>query len=165
MSGSSGGPVTRTLAIVRQGRWPGWIWSVPLATVGIVIWLLVRQFSARGIEVTVMFDEAAQMDPDNTKVIERGVQIGKVRQVQLSRDGASVQVTLNIDQREKAQLNTGTRFYLEGATPELSDLSSLKGLLGGPTIDMMPGGGAPSRRFVGIEVRRRNGSQRPCLTG
>ena len=143
-------PVERTRAVTRRGRWPGWIWAVPIAAVGIVIWLLVRQLSARGVEITVTFEDAAQMDPDNTKVIMRGVQVGKVAKVRLSEEGTGVQVTLHIDKPEEKFLRSGTRFYLQGAEPSLSDLSSLKAIVGGPNIQMMPGGGAATRHFAGL---------------
>ncbi len=140
----------RTLAIVRRGHWPGWMFAIPLAAIAIVTWLMVRQFSAHGVKVTVTFDEAAQLDPDNAKVMERGVKIGKVEKVELAPDGSKVQVTLEIDKHQEKFLNSGTRFYLEGAKPSLSDLSSLKSVIGGPMIHMLPGGGTPLRHFTGI---------------
>ena len=45
------------MAIARRSWWPGWIWAVPIAAVGIVLWLLLRSISSRGIDVTVTYDE------------------------------------------------------------------------------------------------------------
>ncbi len=140
----------RTTAEVRTGRWPGWIWAVPLAAVAIVVWLVVRQLSARGVEVTVTFDDAAQMKPDTTPVIYRGIRIGKVSDVSLSKDGTQAIVKLRIEDAEKKYLTTGTRFYLEGESPSLADPASLKAVIAGPTIEMLPGGGAPARSFTGL---------------
>jgi len=140
----------RTIAAVRKGRWPGWIWAVPLAAVGIVIWLVVREMSTHGESVTVTFEDAAQMKADTTLVMYRGIQVGKVGDVSLAKDGTKVIIGLNINDKYKQYLTAGTRFYLEGASPSLSDPASLKAIIAGPTIHMMPGGGPPTRQFVGI---------------
>lgn len=140
----------RTVAEVRKGRWPGWIWAVPIAAVAVVVWLMARQWSARGTDVTVTFDDAAQMKAGTTPVIYRGLQIGKVSDVSLSKDGSKAVVRLKINNDEKQYLRAGTRFYLEGESPSLSDPASLKALFSGPTIQMLPGGGPPSRSFNGL---------------
>ncbi len=139
----------RTMAGVRTSRWPGWIWGVPIAAVAIVVWLLIRAISGRGVDVTVVFDEAAGMTANGTTVTYRGVDVGQVTDVAIAADGRHVNVRLSIDDQRKADLTTGTRFYVEGAHPSLSDLSSLKAVLSGPTIVMVPGTGVPTRRFVG----------------
>jgi len=63
----------RTSSITKRSRWPGWIWSVPIAAVGIVTWLLVRAFSHGGIDVTVTFADAAGMKARDTQVTYRGI--------------------------------------------------------------------------------------------
>lgn len=143
-------PPQRTIAAVRKGRWPGWIWAVPLAAVGIVIWLVVREISVRGVAVTVTFEDAAQMKADTTQVMYRGIQVGKVSDVSLAKDGSQVIVRLDINDKYRKYLNAGTRFYVEGAKPSLSDPASLKAIIAGSTIHMMPGGGSSTRQFVGI---------------
>ncbi len=60
---------------------------------------------------------------------------------------------IKIDKYIKKYLFTGTQFWLEGANPSLSDLSSLKGVITGPTIILQPGDGTPSRHFVGLDHR------------
>lgn len=140
----------RTTAKVQKSRWPGWIWAVPLAAVAIVVWLVGRQLSAHGVAVTVTFDDAAEMKADTTRVMYRGVRIGKVSDVSLAQDGSKVVVRLRINDDQKKYLNAGTRFYLEGESPSLSDPASLKALIAGPTIEMLPGGGQPARSFAGL---------------
>ncbi len=139
----------RTQAATRRSRWPGWIWAVPIAAVGIVAWLLVRAFANRGIDVTISFADAAGMKANDTKVTDHGVEIGKVTGVELTTDRKQVLVHLDLDDKVKSDLTTGTRFYLQGADPSLSDPASLKAVIAGPTLLMVPGAGAPSRHFTG----------------
>ncbi|HEU5443462.1 MAG TPA: MlaD family protein [Steroidobacteraceae bacterium] len=141
----------RTMAIARRSRWPGWIWAVPIAAVAIVLWLLLRSISSRGIDVTVVYNDAAGMQPGDTRVMYHGLQVGKVASVALASDDWHVIAHLDIDRQLAPKINTGTRFVLEGAHPSLSDISSLRALIAGPTIVMVPGPGKPATRFIGTE--------------
>jgi len=141
----------RTVAIARRSWWPGWIWAVPIAAVGIVLWLLLRSLSSRGIDVTVIYNDAAGMQAGDTRVMYHGLKVGGVTRVALASDDWHVIVHLEIDRQLAPKINTGTRFILEGAHPSLSDVSSLRALIAGPTIVMVPGPGRPARRFIGTE--------------
>jgi paraquat-inducible protein B len=139
----------RTDSITRRSRWPGWIWSVPIAAVGIVLWLLLRSFAHHGVHVTVTFAEAAGMKARDTKVTYHGLEIGQVSSVELTPDRRAVLAHLDLDRAVKSELTTGTCFYLQGAQVSLSDPASLKAIIAGPSILMVPGPGASSRRFIG----------------
>jgi paraquat-inducible protein B len=139
------------MSIARRSWWPGWIWAVPIAAVAIVLWLLLRSISSRGIDVTIIYDDAAGMQAGDTKVMYHGVKVGTVVSVALASDDWHVVAHLDIDRQLARKLNTGTSFILEGAQPSLSDVSSLRALIAGPTIVMVPGPGKPARRFIGEE--------------
>lgn len=141
----------RTLAIARRSWWPGWIWAVPIAAVSIVLWLLLRSIGSRGIDVTVIYNDAAGMQAGATRVMYHGLQVGKVTSVALASDDWHVIVHLDIDRQLAPKVTTGTRFVLEGAHPSFADISSLRALIAGPTIVMMPGRGLPARHFNGAE--------------
>src|SRR6185437_5191075 len=149
----------RTIAIARRSWWPGWIWAVPIAAVAIVLWLLLRSISARGIDVTVTYNDAAGMQPGDTRVMYHGLEVGRVTSVALASDDWHVIVHLGIDGQLAPKINTGTRFVLEGAHPSFSDASSLRALIAGPTIVMVPGPGKPATSFIGTE-----GGPRQTLT-
>ena len=139
------------MAIARRSWWPGWIWAVPIAAVGIVLWLLLRSISSRGIDVTVTYNDAAGMQPGDTRVMYHGLEVGRVTSVALASDDWHVIVHLDIDRQLAPKINTGTRFVLEGAHPSFSDISSLRALIAGPTIVMVPGPGKPAWAFIGSE--------------
>jgi paraquat-inducible protein B len=148
MSDAPSSKPRRTEAEIRRSRWPGWIWAVPIAAVAIVIWLVARSWEAGGKDITVVFDHAAGMS-GQTEVTNRGVKVGKVKSVKLDKDERHVTATIHIDDDATDDLKSDTRFYLEGAEPTLSDLSSLKAVISGPTIVMVPGGGAHADHFAG----------------
>jgi paraquat-inducible protein B len=128
-------------------RWlTRWIWGVLIAAVGIAIWLLARD---RGINVTVVFDEAAGMN-GGTKVVQRGIKVGTVRRVELAPDGWHVIAQLNLDTSIEQFLRSGSRFYWEGAHPSLTHFASFKEILSGPSIVLVAGPGGAARHFNGV---------------
>lgn len=144
-------PSERTEAAVRHSRWPGWIWLVPLAALGVLIWLGIRFFFSHGTTVTVYFDKAPGISPENTHVEYRGVQIGVVTGVNLTTDGRWVALTLAMQRSVRQYLRSGTRFWLQGVSTDLSDLPSLMSIIGGPSVEMEPGPGKPQSSFFGLE--------------
>ncbi|QMI49575.1 MlaD family protein [Burkholderia sp. MBR-1] len=145
--------IRRSRAEVRHSRWPGLIWAVPVATLAVVGWLGIRALAQGGESVTVMFSDAHGMKVDDTDVTLRGVKVGKVAGIALSPDGRHVEVELKIDRAQQKYLLSGTRFFLRGAQPDMSDPTSLRALVVGPEIVMEPGAGAPARHFDGTERR------------
>lgn len=145
---SSGLPDARS----RRAWWPGLVWAVPLAALIIVAYLGIQALAKRGILVTVTFDSAAGASPGDTKVVYRGVDVGTVEAIVPNKDDRRLDFKLRIDPRAKDGLNTNARFWLIGAAPNLSDLSSLKAAVEGVTVGFEPGtGGTPERRFNGLE--------------
>jgi paraquat-inducible protein B len=144
-----GAPTLRTATGRRSTWWPGWIWAVPIAAIGIVVWLMLRALSSRGIDVTVSFENAAGMSVNNTRVLYRGLEVGAVSNLELAPDGRHIIATLDIDGDLAPYVNSGSAFYLEGAHPSLSDPSSLKSIISGPSIELVPGNGPSIRHFIG----------------
>jgi paraquat-inducible protein B len=147
-SGASGLPRARSV----HRRWPGLIWSVPLAALIVVGWLGLGAITDHGIDVVVTFESAAGVTPGDTKVIVQGVQAGHVTHVRVAEDGLHVDVTLRLDPHESVALNTATQFWLIGAKPSFTDLSSLRAAVAGLSIGMAPQtGGTPTTHFVGLQ--------------
>jgi paraquat-inducible protein B len=143
---------SRTTARVTGSRWPGLVWAVPIAALLIVAFLGLRAFTQQGVHAVIVFDSAAGAKVGDTKVVYRGLEVGEVSRVALARDGRRVELTVRLKPEVERLLTRGAVFWMEGAKPSLTDLSSLKGALMGVTIGMAPGqGGPPVRRFDGLD--------------
>ncbi|MBC8748774.1 MULTISPECIES: MlaD family protein [Paraburkholderia] len=149
----SGTRPRRSQAQVRRSPWPGWIWAVPIAAFAMAGWLGVRALMHQGETVTVTFDNAYGMRAGDTIVTLRGVKVGAVSDLTLAPDGQHVQAELKIDRAEKKYLRSETKFFLRGAHVDLSDPTSIKGVLSGPEIVMEPGAGEPASHFDGVDRR------------
>lgn len=140
-------------ADLRRTRWPGWIWAIPIAAIGVASWLGIRALVRGGESITIVFDNAYGMKADDTEISLHGVKVGEVRGVALDPDGRHVDVTAEIRRSAQPYLRSGTRFWVEGAHFDFSDPSSAKALIGGPEIVMQPGPGASIRHFDGSDRR------------
>ena len=147
-SANPAGAPRRTVSATYRSWWPGWIWGVPIAAIAIVVWLVLRAMAFRGVYVTIAFDDASGLKPGDTKVLYRGLNVGEVRAVGLEADGAHVTAQVDLDRSVERFLHSGTRFYLQ--EPSLADLSSLRAIVGGSSIVLVPGPGAPTRHFAGF---------------
>lgn len=140
----------RTAAAIRRSWWPGWIWAIPLAALLVVGWVVLRAVFNGGEEITIRFDDAHGLKAKNANVIYRGLKVGQVTDVALTKDGNGVTVTAEIDKSATHFLRAGTEFWLRGTEPDLSNLSSLTAILSGPDIVMKPGQGKKTKDFAGL---------------
>ncbi|MGH7225981.1 MAG: MlaD family protein, partial [Gemmataceae bacterium] len=150
MSSEAGREITRTKAAVRRSWWPGWIWAIPVAALLLLGWWTFRTFMNGGEDITIGFDDVHGLKSRNTSVLYRGMQVGSVSGIELTKSGDGVTVTVHIDDGATEFLRTGTKFWLRGAEPSLSDPSSLSAVLSGPTLVMEPGPGAKAKHFTGL---------------
>jgi paraquat-inducible protein B len=135
-----------------RSRWPGLVWAVPLAALIIVAFLGIRALTRHGVDVKVTFGYAEGVTPGNTKVLVSGVEAGEVSKIRVSPDAHHVEVTLRLDPREKAALNSNTKFWLIGENPTITDIQSIRAAVAGVIIAMAPGtGGTPTRTFTGLD--------------
>ncbi|HSZ09326.1 MAG TPA: MlaD family protein [Steroidobacteraceae bacterium] len=149
-------PVEPTAAVPtslrRRSRFPNLVWAIPIAALIIVAYLGVQSITHRGEIVTVTFERAAGARPGDTKVLYQGVEAGQLVKIEPNQDGRSLDFKLRMVPEAKAGLNSNARFWLIGASPTFTDLSSLKAVFSGVAIGYAAGeGGTPETTFRGLE--------------
>jgi paraquat-inducible protein B len=145
----SGNPPQTAL---RRTVWPNLVWVIPILASLIVGYLGVKAVLNRGEVVTVTFSIAAGAKPGETQVLYQGIQAGRVLKIEPNADGRRLDFQLRLVPAAKNGLNTNARFWLIGANPNLTDLSSLKAVVSGVAIGYAPGdGGEPADRFEGLD--------------
>jgi paraquat-inducible protein B len=133
-------------------RWPGLVWAVPLAALIVVGYLGLEALAKQGVDVVVTFNSAHGARAGDTPVVYKGVRIGVVTNIEISRDARQVDMTLRLVPRARNALREGAKFWMIGTEPSLTDLSSLTAVVSGVSIGAAPGTGAPRRRFVGQDT-------------
>src|SRR5271167_4865802 len=135
----------------RRTIWPNLIWGIPLLALLIVGYLGIRALFNRGEVVTVTFSRAAGAKAGMTKVLYQGIEAGQVVKIQPNADGRRLDFVLRLVPAAKSGLNTNARFWLIGANPNFTDLSSLKAVVSGIAIGYAPGeGGETEDHFQGL---------------
>ena len=136
----------------RRTVWPNLIWGIPLLALLIVGYLGVRALFNRGELVTVTFSRAAGAKAGMTKVLYQGIEAGQLMKIEPNPDGRRLDFILRLVPAAKSGLNSNARFWLIGANPNFSDLSSLKAVVSGIAIGYAPGeGGESEDHFEGLE--------------
>ncbi len=139
-------------AVERHSRWPGWIWSVPIAAVAIVAYLAFQQFTQQGPSVTVTFPTAGGIQSGQTKVQYEGIDVGQVEKVSFQKDLKHVEAVLRLDRDMSGHLGPGTRFWIAGH-PSITDLASIKSVITGPHIGIEPHPGDTQDHYDGLARR------------
>lgn len=137
-------------AVAKPSRWPGWIWSVPIAVLLIVAYLAFRQFAESGPTVHVTFPTGGDITAGSTKVKYQGVVVGEVESVRLQKDLREMVLGLSMHADMGGHLGKGTRFWITGRKPSFTDLSSLQTVISGPYIGVEPHAGPIQDHYEGL---------------
>ncbi|MFA7495335.1 MAG: MlaD family protein [Acidithiobacillus sp.] len=137
-------------AKIHRSRWPGLIWAVPIAALAIVGWLALRTYMDRGPYITVQFHTIGGIKPNHTVVKYRGVTVGHVTAVKLSKSLGEISVTIEFDNYMAGHLGKGTRLWIAGEKVSFANLSSLKSLIAGPYIGIDPHSGPTISHIKGL---------------
>lgn len=136
---------------VRRRRWTRWlIWVVPLIAL-VALGFYIRRYAAdRGPEVVLRFADGLMLEPGETPIRCRGVDIGRVVNVVLAGDQTGVDVTVRLRRDAESFARQGAAFWV--VKPELrgGSLQGLGTVLTGPYLEARSGAGETQKQFVGL---------------
>ncbi|HET6609724.1 MAG TPA: MlaD family protein [Rhodopila sp.] len=118
-----------------------------MAAVAIVAWLALKQMVTVGPEITVMFPPSAGITA-GTEVHYQSTTVGQVESAALDKDLQHVRVRIRMEAAVSGHLGPGTQFWV--TEPTLTDLSTIKSIISGPTIELSPHSGAAQRDYVAL---------------
>ncbi|RUM87659.1 MAG: hypothetical protein DSZ23_05490, partial [Thermodesulfatator sp.] len=103
-----------------------------------------------GIKVRLKMETGEDMVEGLTKVIYRGIEVGRIKKIILNQDDRKYKVTaeLLLDPMAKPILKTGTRFWVIRPKVGTGGIKNLGALVSGPYITFVPGDGEPCYEFV-----------------
>jgi len=140
-------------AVVSRRRGFSVVWIVPLVAAVIGAWLVYKAVSEKGPEIIITFHSAEGLEAGKTKIKYKDVEVGQVKDIQLSKDLSHVAVTASMTSGSEPYLTEKTRFWVVRARVSAGEVSGLGTLLSGAYIGLDPvREGAPRREFTGLEV-------------
>lgn len=138
--------------VARRSR-PSLVWFIPLVAAVIGSWMGLKALAERGPTITISFHSAEGLEPGQTRIRHKGVEIGKVTAVNLSSDFKETVATAEMASGTDPLLNAGTRFWVVRAQIGSRGISGLGTIVSGAFIDMVPGPGGPeAHAFRGLET-------------
>lgn len=139
-------PMTRSAQ-----RW-NIVWAVPILAILIGGWMLYKNVSSKGPEISIRFETAEGIIEGKTEIRCRSVTVGRVTKVELAKDLKSVEVRCRIDVGNEHLLKGKTRFWVVRPRVSAADVSGLGTLLTGVYIELDPGAGTTgTTNYEGLE--------------
>lgn len=132
----------------RRGAWL--VWLVPAAAAVVALWLWIGALLGRGPLITVELGSAHGLSAGDV-LQHRGMVAGTVQDVELDADGGNVRVILRLRDDAEGLARDGSRFWVERPMLGVEGVRGLGTVIRGPHLEVLPGAGAPRRRFVGLD--------------
>lgn len=129
------------------------IWAIPIVTVLVAGYLAWNTLSQRGPVIEITLDATEGLVAGTSHVVNRGLDLGLVDKIVLSKGSRGVIVTVQMTHDAEPLLTEGAKVWVVQPRLFAGSLSGLGTLLSGTYLELMPGaeGGAKVRRFVGME--------------
>ncbi len=124
---------------VRKNRGISPLWILPILTMLLAGWLVVKAIHDAGQRVQIYFSDAQGLIAGRTTIRYQGLEVGMVRDINLSEDLSNIYVDADIYPEATKLLNQNTRFWLVKPTASLSGISGLDALVSGNYIAIQPG--------------------------
>lgn len=128
--------MTENMKSIRN-NW--YLWLFPVIAIGITLFLFKVYYENHGRTIQITFDEASVMKVEKTRLRFRGVDIGVVKDIQLSPDHKNVVVSVMLTKDTDDFAVEGSQFWVVTPKVSLQGLSGLDTIFAGPYIEVLPG--------------------------
>jgi len=126
-------------ARLRRRRLFNFAWIVPLVAAAVAGFLIWQRYQERGPEITISFSDGGGLRVGITPVKYRGVVIGEVSGVELSRDHRHVLVRTRLQRAAaSAVAREGAVFWIVRPQVGFGNVQGLNTVLTGPEIQVLP---------------------------
>jgi paraquat-inducible protein B len=139
-------------ARIRRRRLFRLVWVVPVIALGVAAYLVLQHMRSLGPEIAIRFGDASGVRVGQTPVNYRGVQIGEVTGVELSKDHKQARVKARLHRSARSIATEGAQFWIVRPQIGLNQITGLSTVLSGPEIQVQPGKGETlQKEFMGLE--------------
>ena len=140
------------LPVVRKSHFPfPIVWLVPLLAALGAGYYFYLMYQRHGREIIITFPDVSGMKTGETPLTVHGVRVGTVFQVDLAEDESHANVHVRLQRNADPVGRTGTLFWLVRPGISGGNIIGLSTVVTGPYIEALPGPGAQTDRFQGID--------------
>ncbi|MGF1703407.1 MlaD family protein [Photobacterium makurazakiensis] len=127
------------------------LWILPLLALVLAGWLVFKAVNEAGERIKIHFNDAAGLIAGRTTIRYQGLEVGIVRDLNLSSDLQSIFVEADIYPEAVQTLKEGTQFWLVKPKASITGISGLDALVSGNYIALQPGEGKSSNSFTALD--------------
>jgi hypothetical protein len=127
--------IERTRA-ARRGI-PGLVLLIAIAAIGLAIYAAYASRKPKGIDIKIQFADGGGLQVGD-QLRHRGVSVGEIRELQLSKDLDAVQVMATLRPEAILMATEGTRYWIVKPQASMKGVSGLETILGGQYIAVDP---------------------------
>ena len=138
-------------AIIKRRAVLSLIWCVPVVAAIVAGVLVFQNYKRFGPVITIQFESANGLDANQTLIRYRGVRVGAVRSIQLTRELRHVEVTARLERFASGLAHEGSVFWIVRPEVGVAGVHALETIVSGPYIEALPGDGRGKMQnhFVG----------------
>lgn len=123
---------------VKRDRGFSPLWILPLLTLALAGWFVTKAIQDSGQRIQIQFEDAQGLIAGRTTIRYQGLEIGMVRNINLTSDLSAIYVDADIYPKATKLLGKDTQFWLVKPTASLSGISGLDALVSGNYISILP---------------------------
>ncbi len=153
------GPVATPIVQTRNRLTAALVWVIPLFATLLGLVLILKPMLEYGPTITISFKTAEGIEPGETKVKYKNVDIGEVKRVRLSQDLSHVLADVELSRQAKNFAVADTCFWVVRPRIAANGVSGLNTLVSGAYIGVDAGTSKRvNHKFIGLETP-------PIITG
>jgi paraquat-inducible protein B len=127
------------------------LWLIPLAALAVCAYFVLHDFVFAGPTITINFQNADGLQAQNSRVMFRGIRIGDIESLKLTKDQQGVAVRAKLDYSARNVARQGSVFWIVRPELKLGSVSGLRTIVSGDYVTVQPGAGPRTNTFVGAE--------------
>ena len=127
------------------------VWIVPLIAAIVGVWLVFKYVRQMGPVISIQFSDGNEIEANQTTLKYRGLRVGNVLSVRLTKDAQHVEVQARLDKSAESLARDSSVFWIVRPEVGAGGLQGLETIVSGPYIQVQPGGGKEQKKFIGAE--------------
>jgi paraquat-inducible protein B len=135
----------------RRRSWLSPIWLVPLLAAGGIGYVIYRQASKAGPTIEIVFREAEGLEADKTDLRYRGVKMGEVSRLHLTKDLSRVVADVQLEESATGLAREGSQFWIVRPQVSAAGVQGLGTIVSGAYIGALPGHGSDKKHFEAMD--------------
>ncbi len=115
-----------------------YLWIFPIMAIVFSTWAVTKYLDTEGKRIEIHFSEASSIVSGKTRILFRGVQIGMVEDIAITKDGKKVICEVELTKSGEKFAVAGSKFYLVTPKVGFDQISGLDTIISGSYIVIEP---------------------------